>query len=274
VQWNPLASYIFAIQYDNILYRRAPQPYYYTKDGYAKRLIGNSFSIPAVEILLRPLQAFYSSQEYPKFNYEFAWTQAGGVVARGTDTPTRPILDELQDANNSTAVLQDHVADVDGDASEFSGMSDDAPYQDAAALDALEAASMHDDDTGCFLVSVSTNEERCQGGVDKVDWRFAAAVSSPETSAEARKAKSNPLLEGRMDTKPSVKPTEKLADKRVEEPHSTSQGYGKENHQHNFLDQARSSLIQSPQLSDGDDPVVGKAKPDSLPVLDVEKLLN
>jgi len=47
--------------------------YYLNKEEYAKRLVGNSFSIPVVEHLLRPLQNIFASQEYNDVDYTWPW---------------------------------------------------------------------------------------------------------------------------------------------------------------------------------------------------------
>lgn len=47
--------------------------YYYDADGYCKRLLGNSYSIPVVEHLLRPLSDLFMQREYPDAAYCFAW---------------------------------------------------------------------------------------------------------------------------------------------------------------------------------------------------------
>jgi hypothetical protein len=47
--------------------------YYYDADGYCKRLLGNSYSIPVVEHLLRPLSDIFMQREYPDAAYCFAW---------------------------------------------------------------------------------------------------------------------------------------------------------------------------------------------------------
>ena len=50
------------------------QPQYYTEEQYGKRLIGNAFSIPTVEFLLRPIKPFFAKREYADFDYVYAWT--------------------------------------------------------------------------------------------------------------------------------------------------------------------------------------------------------
>ena len=50
--------------------------YYFDREEYAKRLIGNSYSIPAVEHLLRPLQDIFHRKDYSEANYRFQWVQS------------------------------------------------------------------------------------------------------------------------------------------------------------------------------------------------------
>lgn len=44
-----------------------------TCDEYAKRLVGNAWSIPVVEALLSPLQLVCESRDYEGFDYQFYW---------------------------------------------------------------------------------------------------------------------------------------------------------------------------------------------------------
>jgi hypothetical protein len=48
-----------------------------TADEYCLRLIGNAFSIPAVEMFLKPLQQVYSIRSYNRFNYCYKWIKQG-----------------------------------------------------------------------------------------------------------------------------------------------------------------------------------------------------
>ncbi len=50
-----------------------PQPKHYTEKEYAKRLIGNAFSIPTMEFLLQPLTPFFGKRRYSTVDYVFAW---------------------------------------------------------------------------------------------------------------------------------------------------------------------------------------------------------
>mmetsp|Transcript_516 Transcript_516/g.949 ORF Transcript_516/g.949 Transcript_516/m.949 type:complete len:222 (+) Transcript_516:1036-1701(+) len=51
--------------------------YFYNCEGYSKRLLGNSYSIPVVEHLLRPLQDLFLQQEYDNAEYRFLWERSG-----------------------------------------------------------------------------------------------------------------------------------------------------------------------------------------------------
>jgi hypothetical protein len=42
---------------------------------YGKRLIGNAFSVPVVEILLRPLQTKFLKREYSDYTYNYVWQE-------------------------------------------------------------------------------------------------------------------------------------------------------------------------------------------------------
>jgi hypothetical protein len=50
-------------------------------DDYAKHLVGNAFSIPVMEHLLRPLQNIFAAQQYMNVNHEFPW----GYLQHGYD---------------------------------------------------------------------------------------------------------------------------------------------------------------------------------------------
>mmetsp|Transcript_40219 Transcript_40219/g.84473 ORF Transcript_40219/g.84473 Transcript_40219/m.84473 type:complete len:292 (-) Transcript_40219:62-937(-) len=49
--------------------------YYHDCDDYCKRLLGNSYSIPVVEHLLRPLKDLFLQREYDNADYKFVWEQ-------------------------------------------------------------------------------------------------------------------------------------------------------------------------------------------------------
>ncbi len=46
---------------------------FFNKEEYAKRLIGNAFSVPVIDILLRELQSKFERRVYMNYAYEFAW---------------------------------------------------------------------------------------------------------------------------------------------------------------------------------------------------------
>jgi hypothetical protein len=46
---------------------------HYTMEKYAKRLIGNAYSIPVLEELLKPLCEVYDKATYVECNYPYAW---------------------------------------------------------------------------------------------------------------------------------------------------------------------------------------------------------
>jgi hypothetical protein len=48
--------------------------------GYEKRLVGNALSVPAAEIMLRPLQEVFESREYQGYAYPFAWQESSSQV--------------------------------------------------------------------------------------------------------------------------------------------------------------------------------------------------
>lgn len=46
---------------------------FFEQEQYGKRLIGNAFSVPVVEILLRQLQTKFSKREYKDYTYNYVW---------------------------------------------------------------------------------------------------------------------------------------------------------------------------------------------------------
>jgi hypothetical protein len=71
------------------------QPSFFTSEGYSKHLLGNAFSIPTVELLLRPLQRIFARKDYPDFSYEFAWNaKESERVELSADTVSTPSLSE------------------------------------------------------------------------------------------------------------------------------------------------------------------------------------
>lgn len=49
------------------------QPLFFNKDGYAKHLIGNAFSVPVVTMLLQPLKQLYPTRKYHGYDYQYHW---------------------------------------------------------------------------------------------------------------------------------------------------------------------------------------------------------
>lgn len=58
--------------------------YHYDSDGYCKRLLGNSYSIPVVEHILRPLCGLFEQKKYSNADYCFAWQSEDIRVAIAT----------------------------------------------------------------------------------------------------------------------------------------------------------------------------------------------
>jgi hypothetical protein len=57
----------------------------YNKTQYAKRLIGNAFSIPVVEILLRELLKKFPKHTYQKYDYLYEWQEKEVTVKMEDD---------------------------------------------------------------------------------------------------------------------------------------------------------------------------------------------
>jgi hypothetical protein len=57
-----------------------PQPQFYNADAYAKRLVGNAYSIPVVDIILRRLQGMFASKRYEGYTYAFEWKDSGPEI--------------------------------------------------------------------------------------------------------------------------------------------------------------------------------------------------
>lgn len=53
--------------------RKGKTLYYYDCEDYCKRLLGNTYSIPVVEHLLRPLKLLFLEREYNGAMYKFVW---------------------------------------------------------------------------------------------------------------------------------------------------------------------------------------------------------
>jgi hypothetical protein len=71
-------------------------------------LIGNAFSSPTVEILLRPLQRLFRPKEYPVYDYNFAWkshpgegSEEGPLAASTTRTSSEPTRQDSSKSSSS-----------------------------------------------------------------------------------------------------------------------------------------------------------------------------
>jgi len=53
--------------------RQGKTLYHFNSEGYCKRLLGNSYSIPVVEHLLRPLKELFLEKHYDDASYQFSW---------------------------------------------------------------------------------------------------------------------------------------------------------------------------------------------------------
>ena len=62
-----------------------PQPQFYNADQYAKRLVGNAYSIPVVDIILRRLQGMFASKRYEGYTYAFEWKDSGPEIHEDDD---------------------------------------------------------------------------------------------------------------------------------------------------------------------------------------------
>ena len=52
------------------------KPIFFDSEEYAKRLVGNAYSVPVMEHLLKPLQRMFRTRDYPAFQYEYPWEEA------------------------------------------------------------------------------------------------------------------------------------------------------------------------------------------------------
>jgi hypothetical protein len=54
-----------------------PRPFkresFFNKDGYAKHLIGNAYSVVVVEMLIQPLTSLFATKEYEGYDYTHPW---------------------------------------------------------------------------------------------------------------------------------------------------------------------------------------------------------
>jgi hypothetical protein len=46
---------------------------FFDAEKYAKRSMGNAYSVPVMQHLLKPLQRIFSARNYPVFQYKYAW---------------------------------------------------------------------------------------------------------------------------------------------------------------------------------------------------------
>ena len=64
--------------------RKGKTLYYYDCEGYCKRLLGNTYSIPVVEHLLRPCKDLFLEKEYENARYDFVWESNNSNTKRNT----------------------------------------------------------------------------------------------------------------------------------------------------------------------------------------------
>jgi hypothetical protein len=81
----------------------AQKPSFFAQEGYSKHLIGNSFQISTVEILLRPLKAIFPSKAYQNFDYSFAWKPKPATQAFISAPVSAAISDESEGASTSAS---------------------------------------------------------------------------------------------------------------------------------------------------------------------------
>jgi hypothetical protein len=81
----------------------AQKPSFFAQEGYSKHLIGNSFQISTVEILLRPLKTIFPSKAYPNFDYSFAWKPKPATQAFRSAPVSATIADESEGASTSAS---------------------------------------------------------------------------------------------------------------------------------------------------------------------------
>lgn len=55
--------------------------YYYDCEGYCKRVLGNGYSIPVVEHLLKPVKELFLEREYQNAEYNFAWETSSNTAS-------------------------------------------------------------------------------------------------------------------------------------------------------------------------------------------------
>lgn len=59
---------------------------FFDHEQYGKRLIGNAFSVPTVEILLRELQKKFPKREYNDYTYSYVWRTSRVRIKREEDS--------------------------------------------------------------------------------------------------------------------------------------------------------------------------------------------
>jgi hypothetical protein len=69
---------------------------FFKQEEYGKRLIGNAFSIPVVEILLRELSTKFAQQNYTNYKYPYKWS-VSEVEVNQEDTPFVPEFEVNQE---------------------------------------------------------------------------------------------------------------------------------------------------------------------------------
>ena len=52
------------------------KPTFFDVEGYSKHLVGNAFSVPVVEALLKPLKKVFSHRTYNNFQYTYRWEES------------------------------------------------------------------------------------------------------------------------------------------------------------------------------------------------------
>jgi hypothetical protein len=103
-----------------------------TADEYGKHLVGNGFSVPAVEMFLKPLQDIFQRQSYPQYEYSYKWNNDTAVstadvdAAAATDsnvaadaathsnTAVATITDSCSGSSSSSSTLNTYLEDLDG----------------------------------------------------------------------------------------------------------------------------------------------------------------
>ena len=57
---------------------------FFDQEQYGKRLIGNAFSVPVIEIILRELKTKFPARKYDDYTYQYVW-QAKRVAVKHED---------------------------------------------------------------------------------------------------------------------------------------------------------------------------------------------